>query len=33
MEAKNDRAILLRTILELRYVVGDANKCIKQDEI
>ena len=25
--------MLLRTVVELRYVVGDAHKSIKQDEI
>ena len=31
IEAANDQHILLRTILGLGYVVGDANKSIKQD--
>ena len=33
MEAENDQGILLRAILELEYVGGDANKRIKQDDI
>ena len=33
IEADHGRIILLRMILELRYVVGDGNKNIEQDEI
>ena len=31
-EAENDQDILLRTILELQYVVGDVIKSMRQQE-